>query len=104
MRVAQDSSVVNAASLGEHREGEDRAADTTPLSETDLEVLRLAAMEPVGPSAIARALGIAKSSAADRLKRLERMGLLVKQGSSYRRPQLYAGGRAASPLGEHQEE
>lgn len=54
-----------------------------PLSETDREVLRLAAAGPVGPSAIARALGIAKSSAGDRLRRLERMGLLVKGGSSY---------------------
>lgn len=53
------------------------------LSEVDREVLRLAAAGPIGPSAIARALGIAKSSAGDRLKRLERMGLLVKRGSSY---------------------
>ncbi|GEM82198.1 winged helix-turn-helix domain-containing protein [Meiothermus hypogaeus] len=54
-----------------------------PLSETDREVLRLAAAGPVGPSGLSRALGIAKSSAGDRLKRLERMGLLVKRGSSY---------------------
>lgn len=53
------------------------------LSEADREVLRLAAAGPVGPSGLSRALGIAKSSAGDRLKRLERMGLLVKRGSSY---------------------
>lgn len=53
------------------------------LSEADREVLRLAALGPVGPSGLSRALGIAKSSAGDRLKRLERMGLLVKRGSSY---------------------
>jgi uncharacterized membrane protein len=54
-----------------------------PLSEADQEVLRLAAAGPVGPSSVSRALGIAKSSASDRLRRLERMGLLVRQGSSY---------------------
>ena len=81
MRVAQD---IRREQAGEPAPTIE--ADTTPLSETDREVLRLAATEPVGPSAIARALGIAKSSAGDRLKRLERMGLLVKQGSSYRRP------------------
>jgi len=54
-----------------------------PLSEADQEVLRLAAAGPVGPSSVSRALGIAKSSASDRLRRLERLGLLVKQGSSY---------------------
>lgn len=53
------------------------------LSEIDREVLRLAAAGPVGPSSVSRVLGIAKSSAGDRLRRLERMGLLVKQGSSY---------------------
>ncbi len=53
------------------------------LSEVDREVLRLAAAGPVGPSSISRVLGIAKSSASDRLRRLERLGLLVKQGSSY---------------------
>ncbi|MGK0620095.1 helix-turn-helix domain-containing protein [Meiothermus cerbereus] len=46
-------------------------------------MLRLAAAGPVGPSSVSRALGIAKSSASDRLRRLERLGLLVKQGSSY---------------------
>ncbi|GIW28895.1 MAG: hypothetical protein KatS3mg070_2258 [Meiothermus sp.] len=56
---------------------------TLLLSEGDKEVLRLAAEGPIGPSGISRALGIAKSSAGDRLKKLERMGLLVKQGSSY---------------------
>lgn len=61
-----------------------RPTETTILSETDREVLRLAAAGPVGPSAIARALGIAKSSAGDRLRRLERMGLLVKGDSGYR--------------------
>jgi uncharacterized membrane protein len=55
----------------------------SPLSEADQEVLRLAAAGPVGPSSVSRALGIAKSSASDRLRRLERLGLLVKQGSSY---------------------
>lgn len=54
-----------------------------PLSEVDREVLRLAAAGPVGPSSVSRVLGIAKSSAGDRLRRLERLGLLVKQGSSY---------------------
>jgi len=54
-----------------------------PLSAADQEVLRLAAAGPVGPSSVSRALGIAKSSASDRLRRLERLGLLVKQGSSY---------------------
>ncbi|RIH90146.1 hypothetical protein Mlute_00068 [Meiothermus luteus] len=54
-----------------------------PLSAVDQEVLRLAAAGPVGPSSVSRALGIAKSSASDRLRRLERLGLLVKQGSSY---------------------
>jgi len=53
------------------------------LSEIDREVLRLAAAGPVGPSSVSRVLGIAKSSAGDRLRRLERMGLVVKQGSSY---------------------
>ncbi|ADD27358.1 winged helix-turn-helix domain-containing protein [Meiothermus ruber] len=56
---------------------------TLLLSEGDKEVLRLAAEGPIGPSGISRALGIAKSSAGDRLKKLERMGLLVKRGSSY---------------------
>ena len=54
-----------------------------PLSAADQEVLRLAAAGPVGPSSVSRALGIAKSSASDRLRRLERLGLLVKRGSSY---------------------
>jgi hypothetical protein len=58
--------------------------DELPLSEVDQELLRLAAAGPVGPSSVSRALGIAKSSAGDRLRRLERMGLLVKEGSSYR--------------------
>lgn len=62
----------------------DREPTPTPsLSEGDREVLRLAAEGPVGPSGLSRVLGIAKSSAGDRLKRLERMGLLVKRGSSY---------------------
>jgi hypothetical protein len=61
--------------------------DELPLSEVDQELLRLAAAGPVGPSSVSRALGIAKSSAGDRLRRLERMGLLVKQGSSYRLPE-----------------
>jgi len=55
----------------------------SPLSAADQEVLRLAAAGPVGPSSVSRALGIAKSSASDRLRRLERLGLLVKRGSSY---------------------
>lgn len=57
------------------------------LSEVDREVLRLAAAGPVGPSSISRVLGIAKSSAGDRLQRLERLGLLVKGGSGYRLPE-----------------
>jgi uncharacterized membrane protein len=66
----------------EGHEAPTREADF-PLSEADQEVLRLAAAGPVGPSSVSRALGIAKSSASDRLRRLERLGLLVKQGSSY---------------------
>ena len=58
-----------------------------PLSEVDREVLRLAAAGPVGPSSVSRVLGIAKSSAGDRLRRLERLGLLVKGGSGYRLPE-----------------
>ena len=66
----------------EGHEAPTREADS-PLSEADQEVLRLAAAGPVGPSSVSRALGIAKSSASGRLRRLERLGLLVKQGSSY---------------------
>ncbi len=65
------------------RTEERQQESTLLLSEGDKEVLRLAAEGPIGPSGISRALGIAKSSAGDRLKRLERMGLLVKRGSSY---------------------
>jgi len=66
----------------EGHEAPTREADF-PLSEAEQEVLRLAAAGPVGPSSVSRVLGIAKSSASDRLRRLERLGLLVKQGSSY---------------------
>lgn len=69
-----------ASQLAEDEAGQEPAL---LLSESDKEVLRLAMLGPVGPSGVSRALGIAKSSAGDRLKKLERMGLLVKEGSGY---------------------
>jgi hypothetical protein len=49
------------------------------LSEIDREVLRLATAGPVGPLSVSRALGMAKSSAVGRLRRLEPMGLPVNR-------------------------
>lgn len=69
-----------ASQLAEDEAGQE---STLLLAESDKEVLRLATLGPVGPSGISRALGIAKSSAGDRLKKLERMGLLVKDSSGY---------------------
>jgi hypothetical protein len=55
------------------------------LSDIDHKILDLAASVPVGPSLVGKEFGIAKSSAGDKLKRLERMGLLVKGKDGYLR-------------------
>ncbi|MCX7741443.1 MAG: transcriptional regulator [Meiothermus sp.] len=81
--VYEEHPEVRPVTLPTHEEHEATSGQDFPLSEADQEVLRLAAAGPVGPSSVSRALGIAKSSASDRLRRLERLGLLVKQGSSY---------------------
>ncbi len=60
------------------------------LSDMDRKILDLAASIPIGPSVVGRELGIAKSTAGERLKRLERMGLLVKDKGGYLKGKVYS--------------